>query len=99
MFLSDNTVRTSKGNPKMLRITVAAALFGLAFLSPASAADMKCDEATMTMMQDDMNKMSDQKAKEAAMKHMEMAKSSMKDNKMDDCMMHLKEAEKNMKKT
>jgi hypothetical protein len=79
----------------MLKTTLAAALFGLAFIAPAYADDMKCDEAAMTKMQADMDAMTDpamKDKKEMAMKEMEMAMASMKDGKMDDCMMHMKGA-------
>jgi hypothetical protein len=56
---------------------------------------MKCDDATMKMMQTNMDAMTDpaMKAnKDAAMKSMEMAKTSMTDKKTDECMMHMGEA-------
>jgi hypothetical protein len=56
---------------------------------------MKCDDATMAMMQSNMDAVTDpaMKAnKEAAMKNIEMAKTSMKDNKTDECMTHMGEA-------
>jgi hypothetical protein len=79
----------------MLKSTIAAALFGLAFIAPAYADDMKCDEASMTKMQADMDAMTDpamKDKKEMAMKEMEMAMASMKDGKADECMMHMKGA-------
>ena len=56
---------------------------------------MKCDDASITMMQTEMDAMADpaMKAnKDMAMKHMDLAKASMKDSKTDDCMMHMGEA-------
>ena len=56
---------------------------------------MKCDDASMTMMQTEMDTMADpaMKAnKDMAMKHLDLAKASMKDSKTDDCMMHMGEA-------
>ena len=56
---------------------------------------MKCDDATMAMMQKNMDAVTDpaMKAnKDAAMKSMDMAKTSMKDKKTDECMTHMGEA-------
>ena len=53
---------------------------------------MKCDEASMTKMQTEMDAMSDpalKPNKDMAMKHMGMAKTSMNDSKSDECMMHM----------
>jgi hypothetical protein len=79
----------------MLKTTLAAAFLGLAFMAPAFAQDMKCDEATMTKMQADMAAMTDPAMKDkvaAASKEMEMAMAAMKDNKADECMTHMKGA-------
>ena len=57
--------------------------------------NMKCDDASMAMMQTQMDAMTDpaMKAnKDEAMKHMDLAKTSMKDNKADECMGHMGEA-------
>lgn len=62
---------------------------------------MKCDDASMMMMQGEMDKMTDpamKEQKDMAMKEMEMAKTAMKDGKMEDCTMHMDEAMKGMKK-
>lgn len=73
----------------MMKLLLGAAVIGLAMASPAKAMDaMKCDDASMTKMQTDMDAMADpaMKAnKDMAMKHMETAKAAMKDNKMEDC--------------
>ena len=93
--------RPFPGDIDMLKSTLVAALFGLAFIAPAFADDMKCDDASMMKMQADMDAMTDpamKDAKEMAMKEMDMAKMAMKDNKMDDCMMHMENAMKGMKK-
>jgi hypothetical protein len=85
----------------MLKSTIAAALLGLAFTAPAYADEMmKCDDASMKMMQGEMDKMTDpamKDKKEMAMKEMEMAMASMKDGKTDDCMMHMEGAMKAVK--
>jgi hypothetical protein len=85
----------------MLKSTLAAALFGLAFIAPAFAADMKCDDATMKDMQAKMDAVTDaamKDAKDKATKEMEMAMAAMKDNKMDDCVTHMQNAMKGMMK-
>jgi membrane protein insertase Oxa1/YidC/SpoIIIJ len=84
----------------MKTIAIAAALLGLAFTSSAFADEMKCDDASMKMMQGEMEKMDAamKDKKEMAMKEMEMAMASMKDGKSDDCMMHMKGAMDAMKK-
>ena len=56
---------------------------------------MKCDDASMAMMQTEMDAMTDpaMKAnKDMAMKSMDMAKASMKDSKADECMSHMGDA-------
>ena len=62
---------------------------------------MKCDDATMAMMQTKMDAVTDpaMKAnKDAAMKNMESAKTSMKDKKTDECLTHMGEAMDSMQK-
>lgn len=54
--------------------------------------NMKCDEASMTMMKTQMDAVADpaMKAnKEEAMKNMDMAKASMTNKKTDECMTHM----------
>ena len=56
---------------------------------------MKCDDATMTMMQTNIDAVTDPAMKAnkvEAMKHMDLAKTAMKDKKSDECMTHMGEA-------
>ena len=56
---------------------------------------MKCDDATLAMMQKNMDALTDSAMKankDAAMKSLDMAKTSMKDKKSDECMAHMGEA-------
>ena len=84
----------------MMKSLFVAAIAGFALIAPAHAAEMtKCDDATMMMMQSEMDKVTDaamMEKKEMAMKEMDMAKTAMKDGKMDDCSMHMGEAKKTM---
>ena len=77
----------------MTKLLLSAALAALFLSAPANAAmHMKCDDASMTKMQTDMDAMKDPAMKanmDMAMKQMGMAKTAMKDNKMDDCSMHM----------
>lgn len=86
----------------MLKISLAALALGLTFAAPVYAMDdMKCDDASMMMMQGEMDKMTDaamKDQKDMAMKEMEMAKTAMIDKKDDECMMHMKKAEEEMMK-
>jgi 16S rRNA G966 N2-methylase RsmD len=87
----------------MLKSTLVAAAFAIAFIQPAFAEDamMKCDDASMMKMQTEMDAMTGaamKKKKEMAMKEMDMAKKAMKEKKTDDCMMHMEGAMKAMKK-
>jgi hypothetical protein len=87
----------------MLKLTLVAAAFAIAFIQPVYAEDsmMKCDDASMMKVQTEMDAMTDsamKAQKEMAMKEMEMAKDSMKANKAEDCMMHMDNAMKAMKK-
>lgn len=86
---------------KMTKLLLSAALAALFLSAPANAAmHMKCDDASMTKMQTDMDAMKDPAMKanmEMAMKQMGMAKTAMKDNKMDDCSMHMGMADMSMK--
>ena len=76
-----------------MKLLIRSAVLGLVLAAPTNAMDpMKCDDASMTKIQAEMDAMSDpaMKAnKDMAMKHMEMAKTAMKENKMDDCSMQL----------
>ncbi len=79
----------------MLKTILAATALVAALSAPAFADDMmKCDDATMKMMHDDMDKMSGSMAKqtdnmkkgmEMATKDMAMASDAMKAGKMDEC--------------
>jgi len=80
----------------MLRSLIAAAVLGLAFAVPASAAEMAaCDEATMMKVNEAIKADTDPKMKkevDMATEEMKMAEMAMKDNKMDDCSMHIGKA-------
>jgi hypothetical protein len=78
----------------MLKSTLLAAVFGLALIVPASAENAKCDEATMTAMQAEIDALTDAGKKEAAMKEMKTAKDMMAANDMDGCGTHLDAAHK-----
>ncbi len=84
----------------MTKLLLSAALAALFLSAPANAAmHMKCDDASMTKMQTDMDAMKDPAMKtnmEMAMKQMGMAKTAMKDNKMADCSMHMGMADMSM---
>ena len=92
----------------MLKSLIVAAGFALTAINPVLAQDamksdamMKCDDASMMMVQQEMDKMTDdamKMQKEEAMKSMDMAKDAMKMNKTDECTMHLNEASKAMMK-
>ncbi len=82
----------------MLKFLFAASALTTLISGPVFAQDaMKCDEASMTKMENSMSSMS-AADKEMAMKEMKMAKTSMMDKKMDDCKMHMDNAAKSMKK-
>ena len=56
---------------------------------------LRCDDASMKMMQTEMDTLTDpamKPNKDMAMKHMDLAKASMKDSKPDECMTHMGEA-------
>jgi hypothetical protein len=79
----------------MLKSMIAAAVLGLGFIAPAYAQEMKCDEASMTKMQADMDAMTDpamKDKKDAGMKEMELAMAAMKDGKADECMARMQGA-------
>jgi hypothetical protein len=77
-------------------MTIGLTLATLA--APAMAMDMKCDEASMSMMKSDIDGTKDASMKKMASDHMMMAQQSMKAGKMDDCKMHMGEAMKSMGK-
>lgn len=87
---------------KMFKTLFSAATLSLILAAPSYAMDdMKCDDASMMMMQGEMDKMTDaamKDQKDMAMKEMEMAKTAMIDKKDDECMMHMKKAEEEMMK-
>ena len=80
----------------MLKSILIAAILSTALALPAVGAEMKCDEASMKMMENQMMGMKDMGTKDKAMKEMEMAKDAMKMNKMDDCKMHMNKAMNDM---
>ncbi len=91
----------------MLKTIFATAAVVATLSAPAFADEMmKCDDATMKMMHDDMDKMaggSMSKQTDNMKKGMEMAKDemmkaseAMKMNKMDDCSKHLGMAKQDM---
>jgi hypothetical protein len=91
LALNQRAILPHFGEIIMMKLVFGTAFAGLLLAGPAYAADeMKCDEATMTKMQTDMDAMTDPAKKEMAMKSMEMAKTAMKDNKMDECMTQVK---------
>jgi hypothetical protein len=81
---------------KMLKTALATAVLVVALAVPAMAMEMKCDDASMTMMKTQMDGMKDMAMKDKAMKEMDMAKGSMKMNKMEDCKKHMDKAMKSM---
>ena len=80
----------------MLKTVLSATILVGALTVPAMAAEMKCDDQSMMMMQSQMDGMKDMAMKDKAMKEMNMAKDSMKMNKMDDCKKHMGNAMNNM---
>lgn len=92
----------------MIKSLFAASLVFAALAVPSFAADKmkmkmdhmaKCDDATMTMMNDAMKKDTDPKMAKAvkmAMGEMHMAEMSMKKHKMADCSKHIGMAKKDM---
>jgi hypothetical protein len=78
----------------MFKSTLLAAAFGLALIVPASAENAKCDEATMTSMQAEIDALTDAGKKEAAMKEMQSAKDMMAANDLAGCGTHLDAAHK-----
>jgi|GEM_PF-3556661 len=69
----------------MLKSILLAAVFGLALIVPASAENAKCDEATFTAMNTEIEGLTDAGKKESAMKEMQKAKDMMAANDMDGC--------------
>ena len=80
----------------MLKSILTATVFASALIVPALATEMKCDDATMTMMEKQMKGMKDMAMKDKAMQEMGMAKDAMKMMKMDDCMKHMENTRKTM---
>ena len=78
----------------MIKTLIAATALSFAFAGAAAAEDMKkCDEATMAMVMEMVDK-AEGDAKTMAMKEFDMAKESMKMEKAEDCSKHLGMAEK-----
>jgi hypothetical protein len=78
----------------MLKSTLLATVFGLALIVPASAENSKCDEATLTSMQTEIDALTDAGKKEAAMKEMQSARDMMAANDLAGCGTHLDAAAK-----
>jgi len=76
----------------MLKSTFIAAAFGFVLIAPASAThdpEMKCDEATMTRYQADIDAMTDAEKRATSVKEMEMAREAMKANDTEKCLTHM----------
>jgi hypothetical protein len=86
----------------MLRFTIAAVLFSLAWLQPAAAEDVAyaCDDASLTKLEADISNMSKwtKEEKQMAMKEMAMAKEAMVAKNTDQCQIHLTNMMTAMKK-
>ncbi len=84
----------------MTKLSIIAALAVLSLTASANAAmHMKCDDASIMMMQTNMEAMNDpamQANKDMAMKQMDMAKTAMKENKLGECSMHMGMADMSM---
>ena len=82
----------------MLKFAVAATVVGLFAITPAFADEMmKCDEASMTKMQKEIDADTNpgmKKQVDMANKEMKMAGDAMHAKKMDECAMHLNKAAK-----
>jgi hypothetical protein len=87
----------------MLKSTLIAAALIAAAAMPAFSASTstsmpmsKCDDASMTSMQEKIDGMTDKSHQKMAMKEMTMAKTSMKAHKLKTCGMHMDRAMKDM---
>ena len=68
----------------MLKSTLIAAVFSMAFVVPASAETWKCDEANLTQMKDFVGKLDSKAAQEAGLEW-QLAMDAMKANNTEEC--------------
>jgi hypothetical protein len=78
----------------MFKFALLTAAFSLALIVPASADNAKCDEATFTSMNTEIDALTDAGKKESAKKEMDEAKKMMDAKDMDGCGTHLEAAAK-----
>ncbi len=69
----------------MLKSTLLATAICFAFIVPASAQSMKCDEASLTKMRTDVDAMSDKDKQKMTIANWEKAMAAMKANNMKEC--------------
>ena len=79
----------------MFRATLVTGIVAAALsFTPALAMDMKCDDATMSMMNTKVSGMKDDAMKKTAMTQMHDAQAAMMKKKEKSCLAHMKAAEK-----
>ena len=80
----------------MIRTIVLATMATFLVAGAASAMDAKCDDATMSDMNNKIAAMTDAKAQKSAMHEMTMAGTAMKKHNMKSCMAHMDKAMKSI---
>lgn len=76
----------------MLKSILIGVAFGFVLIAPAYAThdpEMKCDEATMTRYQTDIDAMTDAEKKATSVKELELAREAMKANDTEKCLTHM----------
>ena len=68
----------------MLKSTLIAAVFSMAFVVPASAETWKCDEANLTQMKEHVGKLDSKAAQEAGLEW-QLAMDALKANNTEEC--------------
>ena len=80
----------------MLKSTIIAAAFSMAFIAPALADSWKCDEANLNDMKTYVGKLDSKAAQEEGAAEWELAMTAMKANNMDECNKHMTSVNKTL---
>ena len=73
----------------MFKSAVVAAVFSIAFVTPALAAPWQCDEANLNEMKEYVGKLDSKPAQEEGIKEWDLAVAAMKGKNMEECTLRM----------
>ena len=73
----------------MIKSTIVAALFSVAFVAPAMSATWQCDEANLKEMNDYVGKLDSKASQEAGLSEMKLAMEALNAKNTEECTMRM----------